>query len=189
MPIGKEPPEQLEQRLFYKGRKFNFGVNQLKLPNGSVGNWECISHPGGSMAVPVTAEGQFVLVRQYRFAMQGRLLEFPAGTVEVGESPLTTIQREIQEETGYKAASWKTLGEFPNAPGYSDEIIYAYLATDLEKLENPPDLDEDEDIEVMLMDGPTLEREILAGTPIDAKSIAAFYMAKAHLAILMPETF
>ena len=181
MSFGKEPSEQLDQRLFYKGAKFDFCANKLKLPNGTVGYREYIQHPGGSMAVPVTAAGEFVLVRQYRFAMQGRLLEFPAGTVEVGEKPLATIQREIQEETGYKAASWKTLGAFPNAPGYSDEIIYAYLATDLEKLDNPPDGDDDEDIEVVLMKADALEKAILEGTPIDAKSIAAFYMANAHL--------
>lgn len=181
MTIGQEPPQRLKQNLFYAGRKFDFEVNQLRLPNGSVGSWECIRHPGGSMAVPVTAQGQFVLVRQYRFAMQGRLLEFPAGTVEKGETPLVTIQREIQEETGYKAATWRNLGQFPNAPGYSDEIIYAYLATDLDKLTEAPQLDEDEDIEVVLMSAAELEKAILEGTPIDAKSIAAFYMAKSYL--------
>lgn len=181
MTIGQEPPQRLKQNLFYAGRKFDFEVNRLKLPNGSVGNWECIRHPGGSMAVPVTTDGQFVLVRQYRFAMQGRLLEFPAGTVEKNETPLATIQREIQEETGYEAATWKSLGQFPNAPGYSDEIIYAYLATDLEKLSDAPQLDEDEDIEVVLMSADELEKAILEAAPIDAKSIAAFYMAKAHL--------
>ena len=181
MPFGPEPPQRIKQKLFYEGRKFNFEVARLKLPNQVIGDWECIRHPGGSMAVPITADGRFVLVRQYRFAMRGRLLEFPAGTVEDSEEPLATIQREIQEETGYSAATWKKLGEFPNAPGYSDEIIYAYLATDLEKLAEPPALDDDEDIEVVLMDADTLEQEILEGTPIDAKSIAAFYMARAHL--------
>ena len=181
MPLGQEPPQRLKNRLFFEGRKFNFEVSRFHLPNQTVGDWECIRHPGGSMAVPVTAEGQFVLVRQYRFAMQGRLLEFPAGTVEPGEEPLVTIKREIQEETGYKAATWKTLGQFPNAPGYSDEIIYAYLATDLEKLPDGPQLEADEDLEVLLMDAATLEKEILSGAPIDAKSIAAFYMAKAYL--------
>ena len=88
MALGQEPPQFLKQNLFYAGRKFDYEVNRLKLPNGAVGEWECIRHPGGSMAVPVTADGQFVLVRQYRFAMQGRLLEFPAGTVEKGENPM-----------------------------------------------------------------------------------------------------
>ncbi|MEL6261131.1 MAG: NUDIX hydrolase [Cyanobacteria bacterium J06626_6] len=181
MSLGKEPPQLLKHRLFYEGRKFNFEVSRFRLPNKSVGDWECIRHPGGAMAVPVTAEGQFVLVRQYRFAMQGRLIEFPAGTVEVGEEPLTTIQREIQEETGYKADTWKNLGRFPNAPGYSDEIIYAYLATDLTLLPEGPQLEEDEDLEVLLMDAEALEKEILSGTPMDAKTIAAFYMARTHL--------
>ncbi|MEL6470301.1 MAG: NUDIX hydrolase [Cyanobacteria bacterium J06623_4] len=181
MSLGKEPPQLLKHRLFYEGRKFNFEVSRFRLPNKSVGDWECIRHPGGAVAVPVTAEGQFVLVRQYRFAMQGRLIEFPAGTVEEGEEPLATIQREIQEETGYKADTWKDLGRFPNAPGYSDEIIYAYLATDLTQLPEGPQLEEDEDLEVLLMDAESLEKEILAGTPMDAKTIAAFYMARAHL--------
>ncbi len=181
MPFGQEPPQLIKHRLFYEGRKFNFEVSRFRLPNASIGDYECIRHPGGSMAVPVTAEGQFVLVRQYRFAMQGRLLEFPAGTVEKGEDPLGTIQREIQEETGYRANTWKTLGKFPNAPGYSDEIIYAYLATDLEKLTEALPLDEDEDLEVLMMSADELEKAILAGVAIDAKSIAAFYMAKAYL--------
>ena len=133
------------------------------------------------MAVPILSDGRFVLVRQYRFAMQGRLLEFPAGTVEVGESPFDTIQREIQEEIGYTAKTWKHLTDFPNAPGYSDEILYTYLATDLEKLEAPPEIDEDEDIEVVYMSGEELEKAIISGIPIDAKSIACFYIARSHL--------
>ncbi|MEL6814253.1 MAG: NUDIX hydrolase [Cyanobacteria bacterium J06598_3] len=181
MTLGQELPQRLGQKLFYAGRKFDYEVARLQLPNGAVGDWECILHPGGSMAVPVTADGQFVLVKQYRFAMKGRLLEFPAGTVEKGEDPLDTIQREIQEETGYKADTWKKLGEFPNAPGYSDEIIYAYLATGLSELAEPLALDEDEDIEVVLMSADALEKAILQGTPMDAKTIAAFYMARAYL--------
>ena len=80
MPLGQEPAELIRQKLFYAARKFDFDVSELRLPNGSVGDWACIVHPGGAMAVPVTDDGLFVLVRQYRFAMKGRLLEFPAGT-------------------------------------------------------------------------------------------------------------
>ena len=112
MPLGRELPQLLKQRLFYKGRKFNFEVNRLRLPNKSEGEWECIRHPGGALAIPMTADGKLVLVRQYRFAVQGRLLEFPAGTVEPNESPLETVKREIEEETGYHARQWDKLGEF-----------------------------------------------------------------------------
>ncbi len=184
MPIGPEPPQLLKQKLFYRGRKFSFEVNRLRLPNKAEGDWECVRHPGGALAVPVTADGRLVLVRQYRFAAQGRLLEFPAGTIEPGEDPATTIHREIEEETGYRAHKWQTLGKFFLAPGYSDEVIYAFLALELEKLETPPQQDEDEDIETVLMTPQELEQAILAGEPIDSKSISSFFLARPHLLTL-----
>ena len=177
---GAEIAPILNQRLFYRGRKFNFEVSQRRLPNGAVGEWECIQHPGGALAVPITPEGQLVLVRQYRFTVAGRLLEFPAGTVEVGEDPADTIKRELEEETGYRGHRWQTLGKFPLAPGYSDEYIYAYLAQDLEKLETPPAQDEDEDIEVVLMSFAEFEQAIAAGAAIDAKTITSYFWMR-HL--------
>lgn len=178
---GSEPPQLLKQHLIYYGRKFDYEVASLRLPNGAEGTWECIRHPGGALAVPVTPEGELVLVRQYRFAIQERLLEFPAGTVEPNEDPAETIKREIEEETGYRADRWTKLGEFPLAPGYSDEFIYAFLAQDLTKLPTPPEQDEDEDLEVVLMPPPALEAAILAGEPIDAKSVTSFFLARPHL--------
>ena len=181
MPLGRELPQLLKQCLFYKGRKFDFEVNRLRLPNKAEGDWECIRHPGGALAVPVTAEGKLVLVRQYRFAIQGRILEFPAGTLELNEDPLETVQREIEEETGYTSQKWDKLGEFFLAPGYSDEIIYAFLARDLEKLENPPKQDVDEDIETVLMTPEEFEKAILQGEAVDAKSISSFMLARPFL--------
>ncbi len=195
MPLGRELPQLLRQRLFYKGRKFNFEVNRLRLPNNAEGEWECIRHPGGALAVPVTAEGKLILLRQYRFAIQGRIIEFPAGTVEPGEDPLETVQREIQEETGYRAQKWDKLGEFFLAPGYSDEILYAFLARDLEKLEIPPALardlekleippakEEDEDIEILYYTPEELEQAFLEGEPVDAKTVSSFLLARPFLA-------
>jgi ADP-ribose pyrophosphatase len=181
MPLGQEPPQLLKQRLFYEGRKFNFEVNRLRLPNRAEGDWECIRHPGGALAVPVTANGELIMVRQYRFAVLGRLLEFPAGTIEADESPLDTIRREIQEEISHSAQTWLPIGNFPLAPGYSDEIIYAFLATDLDAIELPPAADDDEDIEVVRLTPAQFEKAILAGEAVDAKSIASFYLAKPYL--------
>jgi ADP-ribose pyrophosphatase len=176
-----EPPEFLKQRLFYKGRVFNFEVSRLRLPNGVEGEWECVRHPGGALAVPITNEGKLVLVRQYRFSLQGRILEFPAGTIDTGEDAATTVRRELEEESGYRARQWDSLGKFPLAPGYSDEYIYAFLARDLEKLETPPEQDIDEDIEVVLMSCEELEEAIARGEDIDAKTITAFYLARLAL--------
>lgn len=174
----KELPQILQKRLFFQGRKFSFEVNKLRLPNGVEGEWECVRHPGGALIIPVTKDGKLVLVRQYRFAVTTRLLEFPAGTIDNNESPEETVKREIQEETGFKANKWTKLGKFPLAPGYSDEYIFAFLATDLEKLETPPEMDDDEDIEVVLMTPKDLETAIFQGELIDAKSIASFFLAR-----------
>ncbi|MBE9175236.1 NUDIX hydrolase [Synechocystis salina LEGE 06155] len=174
-PRSLEIAPVIQQKLFYQGRKFNFDVSRRQLPNGVVGDWELIQHPGGALVVPITNEGQLVLVRQYRFALAARLLEFPAGTVEVGENPAATIKRELEEEAGYRGHTWQTIGQFPLAPGYSDEIIYAYLATDLEKLPHPPAQDEDEDIEVVLMTFDQFEAAIAKGEMVDAKSIASYF--------------
>ncbi len=181
MPFQPELAEPIKQRFLYQGRKFSFEGATLRLPNGVVGEWECIHHPGGALAVPVTTEGELVLVRQYRFAAQGRLLEFPAGTVEPHEDPAETIRREIEEETGYRSHQWRKLGQFFLAPGYSDEIIYAFLAENLERLPHPPQRDEDEDMETVLMTPHQLEAAILAGEPVDAKSISAFVLARPFL--------
>jgi ADP-ribose pyrophosphatase len=181
MPSFRELPQLLRQNLFYRGRKFNFEVNRLRLPNKAEGDWECVRHPGGALAVPVTPEGKLILVRQYRFAVGGRILEFPAGTVEPNEDPQDTIKREIEEETGYRAHKWQKLGDFILAPGYSDEVIYAFLAKDLEKLETPPEQDEDEDIETVFFTPKELEKAIMEGEAVDSKSISSFFLARPFL--------
>ena len=184
MPELPEKPQKLGSRLFFQGRKFQFEVSTLKLPNGAIGEWECIRHPGGALAVPVTNDGKLVLVHQYRFAVEGRLYELPAGTIESGEEPAIAIQREIEEETGYSAKKWRDLGKFPLAPGYSDEYIYAFLAQDLEKLPNPPAQDEDEDIEVVLMTPSEFEELIKTNVDlIDAKTITCYFLARPFLTI------
>jgi len=174
------PSKILQNRLSYQGSKFSFHVDRIELPNSVIGEYSYIKHSGAGLAVPVTADGKFVLVKQYRFAIQRYLLEFPAGTLEVGEDHDVTIKREIEEETGYSASEWRYLGGFYICPGYSDEIIHAYLAQGLEKLEHPPAQDEDEEIEVVILSREEIEallRSQSADTNLDAKSITAFHLA------------
>ena len=178
------PSQILQNRLSYQGSKFSFHVDRIKLPNGVTGEYSYIKHPGAGLAVPVTADGKFVLVKQYRFAIQQYLLEFPAGTLEVGENHDLTIKRELEEETGYSASKWQYLGGFYICPGYSDEIIHAYLAQDLQILEHPPAQDEDEEIEVILLSREEIEallRSPDADSRLDAKSITAYHLALAFL--------
>jgi len=184
-PIGAViESEVLLTRLKHQGRKYTYRVDRLKLPNGKIGDYEYIQHPGAGVAIPITNEGKFVLVKQYRFAIARYILEFPAGTLEENEDPADTIKRELEEETGFRGHTWQNLGSFFLCPGYSDEIIHAYLATDLEKLENPPNGDEDEEIEVVLCDRSELEQMFNTNngdTLLDAKSVTAYYLALKYL--------
>ncbi|MDX1976110.1 MAG: NUDIX hydrolase [Pseudanabaenaceae cyanobacterium bins.68] len=179
------PFELQQQVLYYHGRKFDFRVDRLRLPHGVGGEYSYIQHPGAAIAVPITAEGKFVLVRQYRFPLQRYILEFPAGTLEPNEAPAATMARELAEETGYHAHTWQALGSFYICPGYSDEVIHAYLAQDLAPLAQPPSQDADEEIEVVLLERQVLEEMIRtqpAAQNLDAKSITAFYLAISQLA-------
>ncbi len=182
---GEITPFVLKKNILqYNGRKFDFRVDRLELPHGVEGEYSYIKHPGAALAVPITQDQKFVLVKQYRFPLQRYLLEFPAGTLEIDEVPDYTIKRELEEETGFCAHSWQKLGSFYICPGYSDEVIHAYLAEDLEKLEHPPAQDDDEEIEVVILDRQELAKIIQGGEAavnLDAKSITAFYLAIAQL--------
>jgi len=167
-----------------KTKKFSFEINRIELPNGHEDEYGQIIFPNAALAVPITEENQVILLRQYRFAVSRYLLEFPAGTLEKGETPIKSIKRELQEESGYKAKTWDELGTLVNAPGYSDEVIHLFLARGLSKLKNKIKGDLDEDIEVLLMDPETLDNLISSGNEmLDAKTVTAWFRAKQFLEI------
>ena len=165
-------------------KKFSFEINRIELPNGYEDEYGQIIFPNAALAVPITNENKVILLRQYRFAVSRYLIEFPAGTLEIGETPINSIKREIQEESGYKAEKWDELGALVNAPGYSDEVIHLFLARDLSKLQNKVKGDLDEDIEVLLMEPENLDNLISSGNEIlDAKTVTAWFRAKQFLGI------
>jgi ADP-ribose pyrophosphatase len=177
-----EPARHLETTAALDARKIRFEVNRMLLPIGVEGTFGVIRHPGASLAVPVLDDGRVVILRQYRFAIAGRLLEFPAGTLDPGEDPLTTMERELQEETGYRAERWDPLGAMVPCPGYSDEVIHLFLARDLAPLPARPAGDDDEDIEVLLMEPADLDAAIAGGDEaLDGKSVTAWFRARQQL--------
>ena len=167
-----------------KSKKFSFEINRVQLPNGHEGEYGSIKHPGAALAVPITKDNKVVILRQYRFAVSRYLLEFPAGTLEIGETPINSIKREIQEETGYKADQWDEIGTLVPAPGYADEEIHLFLARNISKLNFAPKGDLDEDIEVLIMSHDKLDKLISSGKEIlDAKTVTAWFRAKQFLGI------
>ncbi len=179
-----EPSTHLETTAALQARKIRFELNRVVLPMGVEGTYGIIRHPGASLAVPVLDDGRVVILRQYRFAVERRILEFPAGTLEAGEDPLGSMQRELGEEAGFSAARWDSLGLMLPCPGYSDELIHLFLARELSALSERPAADEDEDLEVLLIEPAALDAALASGDEaLDGKSVTAWFRARQLLGL------
>ncbi len=173
-----EPSQIIENIESIEAKKIRFEVNKYKLPIGIKATFGTIRHPGAALVVPITEDGKIIILRQYRFAVARRILEFPAGTLENNEDPLSSIKRELGEETGYSADQWDSLGLMLPCPGYSDEEIHLFLARKIKPLIQKPKGDEDEDIEVLILTKNELENSIKSGKEaLDGKSITAWHRA------------
>jgi ADP-ribose pyrophosphatase len=173
------PFELLKSEVLMKGRAFAIRRDLLKTPDGHETKYEIIEHSGSVVIIPIDEHGNMLLVRQYRHATGGDLLELPAGTLDDDEDPKDCAAREIREEIGMAAGTLTKVGDFYLAPGYSTEFMVVYLATDLSQ--DPLDADEDEFLSVESV--PIAEAFKLAerGEVPDAKSLAALFLAKTHL--------
>jgi ADP-ribose pyrophosphatase len=137
-----------------------------------------IEHPGSVVVVPVQGE-EILILRQYRLSLKDTILELPAGTRESGEEWLACAQRELREETGYRAENWIPLGHVWPAPGITNEEMAIYLASDLSPAPLPADADEE--IEVEKLPLRILANMALDGRLKDAKSVVALLRAAAYL--------
>jgi ADP-ribose pyrophosphatase len=173
------PFEVLKSEVLMKGRAFCIRRDYLKTPDGRETKYDIIEHSGSVVIIPVDEKGNVLLVRQYRHATGGDLLELPAGTLDEDEDPEVCAAREIREETGMAAGKLTRLGDFYLAPGYSTEFMVVFLATGLSH--DPLDADEDEFLSLEAI--PIAEAIQMAerGEIPDAKSLAALFMAKPSL--------
>jgi ADP-ribose pyrophosphatase len=144
----EEKCQRLEHQTVYRGRILTLEVDRIREPWGKEVEREVVRHSGAAVMVALTGERRLVLVRQYRYAVDELLWEVPAGTVAPGESPEETARRELVEETGFFPRSLKKLAEVYPSPGFSDELMHLFLATELEERSACPE--EDETIEVKL---------------------------------------
>jgi len=172
-------PKLIASRPVFKGRIVDLSVDEVRLPNGNACALETIRHPGACAVVPVDPDGRVLLVRQYRWATGGYLLEVPAGTLDRGEPPEECARREVEEETGLRAGALMPLGWIWTTPGFSDEKIWLWLATGLEPARQ--DLQPDEVLTVEAV--PLAEAVAMAGDGriVDAKSICALWRAARQL--------
>jgi len=169
----------IQSNLIYQGKVFSIRQDQVELPNGKTMKVDIVQHHGAVVILPIDEDKNIWFVRQYRHPAGEHLLELPAGTLDPGEVPLDCAHREIREEIGMTAEHIIPIGEFYDAPGYSTEYLYIYLATNLTTAPLPPD--EDEIIDVVKIPVKQVYELALQGQLRDAKTLATLLLAQPYL--------
>jgi len=170
-------PQLISTETIYEGRIFEVRVDTIR--EGKIEyKREIVVHRGSAVIVPVFEDGTVALVRQYRHAAGKYLLEVPAGSLDVGEDPLTGAQRELEEEIGYRAGNVEKIAEFYVSPGFLTEKMFVYLATEL--TETSQNLEEDELIEIERLTFEQALDKIRSVEIEDAKTIVGLTFAAAR---------
>lgn len=173
------PFEFIRSDVLLQGRAFKIRRDTLKTPDGRETKYEIIEHGGSVVIIPVDHDGNVLFVRQYRHAAGLDLLELPAGTRDGDEPYDECAAREIREETGMEAGQLQRVGDFYLAPGYSSEFMVVFLATNLKP--NPLPGDDDEFLKVEKIPLRDVSELFNRGEVPDAKSLAAWLLAKPYL--------
>lgn len=174
------PFKLLRSETLIHGRTFKVKRDTLRTPDNRETKFEIIEHEGSVVLLPVDEAGNLLFVRQYRHAVEGDLLELPAGTRKNAEESFEECAaREIREETGMKAGTLQKLGEFYTVPGYSTEFMAVFLARELQ--EDPLQPDEDEFLQIEKIPVKTAFTLAQEGKIQDAKSLAALLLARSYL--------
>jgi ADP-ribose pyrophosphatase len=162
-------PKILSQKIVYKGKVIEVREDRVIDPGGKEYSRELVVHPGAVCIVARPTPEEVILIRQYRHATGKELLEIPAGTLHHGEDPFDCAVRELEEETGYRASKLIERARFWTTPGFTNEFMYLFEASELVKTQINPD--EDEVIEVDIVPRIKALRMIDDGRVQDAKSI------------------
>lgn len=162
----------LKEKLIYKGSFLDILNVDVKLPNGKNYSRDVVRHPGATAIIAFLDNENIILVEQFRLPLNKKILEIPAGKINKNEDIKECAKRELQEETGYIARNLEYLGCIATAPGFCDEIIYLYKATNLTL--GSKNEDEDEFTNVKIMNINKVKEMIKKGEIIDGKTISVF---------------
>src|SRR6266480_792668 len=172
--VSSDCPQILDSKEIFRGRIFDVTVDTIREGQKTYQR-EVVHHPGSAVIIPVFADGSVALVRQYRHPAVRYLLEAPAGTLKRGEVPEQGAARELEEELGVVAGRLEKLSEFFVSPGFCEEKMWVYLATEL--TETKQRLEEDEVIEVVRLPIDRALQMITDGEIEDAKTIIGLMLA------------
>jgi ADP-ribose pyrophosphatase len=174
--VSDSPPSDLHLRetciareVTEQGMFLQWCRDLVRLPDGREARREFVVHPGAVMIVARLPDGRLVMERQFRYPVGMTMIEFPAGKLDHGEGGLACAQRELFEETGYRAARWAKAGVLHPTIGYATEVIEVWLADELTAGERQ--LDDGEFLDVFAADPQELSAWMLSGQLTDAKTI------------------
>jgi ADP-ribose pyrophosphatase len=170
--------KQLSSENIFSGRLLHVFKDKVRLPNGHESTREYIKHQGAVAILPVLPNGDMIFVRQYRYPIDSVIYEVPAGKLEKGEDPLECAKRELSEETGYEAGEFTYLTSIVTTPGFTNETIHLYAATNLVRGSQHPD--EDEFIDVKAFSLNKVKEMVLKGEIYDSKSLAILLLYLFH---------
>lgn len=165
-----------EPELLLETPRFRVVQETYLTSSGAMKTRQIVRHPGAVVVVPLLGDGRVCLIRQWRVAVGQTLIELPAGTLEPDEEPSVTAERELIEETGYRAARIEPLHQFYLSPGILDEKMHLFLATDL--TEGEPQREVGEEIDNLLVSLPEAVAMIFRGEIRDAKTIVGLLWAE-----------
>lgn len=171
--------QQLSTKILFKNPWWTYKLDRFQIPDGVTGEYHYVYTRGSSMVVPVTSQGQIVLVNQYRYLCDRESLEFPCGSINEGDNYAQTAVFELQEETGYgPGAPLEELGQFNPYNGVTSEICTVYLARNIIPFKGETKKDETEEFEVVLLNSEELEEKIDANEIWDGMTLAAWMLAR-----------
>jgi ADP-ribose pyrophosphatase len=163
-------PTEPTDQVVYKGQRVDMVLRKVRTSSGKQIVREVVVHPGAVIILPVLADGSIVMIENLRHTLNEKLWELPAGTLEKGEDPALCAERELEEETGYRAKQITAFGWFYTSPGILTEKMYAFVATGLEP--GPQALEENENITVMPKSPEQIRGMIRENRIVDGKTIA-----------------
>lgn len=167
---------KLSSQTVYRGGLLHVKEDQVQLPNGQTSRREYIIHPGAVVIIPLLENGDVVLERQFRYPLNRDLYELPAGKLDPGETPLLCGQRELLEETGYRASKWSYVATIHPCIGYSNESMNLYLAQEL--IEGAHIRDCDEFLEVFTLPLNDALEWVRIGRITDVKTVIGLFWAE-----------
>ena len=170
--------EIYESRSVFKGQIVEVVVERIRTPDGRDIERETVRHPGAVAVVPVAEDGNILMVRQGRHAVDNLLLELPAGKLDADEDPWDCAKRELEEETGYRCGSLELLVSYYSTPGFSDEKVHVFLSRQITKVAEAPTLDGDEPISIEWLHQDEALAAVLDGRIVDSKTIIGITLLK-----------